>query len=623
MRRSVVITAFFIIACEPQDQIKAPTKEFASQASEERLIAGTKNAERQAYFGDLHVHTMYSFDSFIYGTTATPDDAYKFAKGGVVTHAGGFDMQLHEPLDFYAVTDHAGYLGSLPAMVDPSTELSKHELAAGMAELGTAKERSAYFYRFLEIFASDRRSELVDTRVSRAAWDDIKAAANRHYEPGKFTTFVAYEYSPHVSFKWMIHRNVIFQGDKAPDMPLSSLETLNPEDLWRWMDNQRSRGFEALAIPHNSNLSGGNTFNVLDYEGNPLDSTYAELRMRNEPLVEIAQAKGASDTHPALSPNDEWADFEILSRLTPRSPVNKPEGSYVRNALMRGLEFQDSEGFNPFKVGIIAGSDTHNASYSGDENNFWGKFGLDDGEPVERGSIPLPEPNEDGSLYKVTVNHNYSAAGLTAVWAEENTRESIYAALRRKEAFGTSGPRIKVRFFAGRDMPTLDAEDVFAKAYESGVPMGGELQNENNSSPEFLVWAIRDAHSAPLQRLQIIKASVRGGEAAETVYDVACSDGLSVDQDTHRCPDNGALVNLDDCSISSDVGDAELKTVWTDPDFNASEVAVYYVRVLENPVCRWSTWDAIRAGVPPREDLHATIQERAWTSPIWLSPLGQ
>ena len=409
-------------------------------------------------------------------------------------------------------------------------------------------------------------------------------------------------------------------GAEGPDLPMSRIDSGNPEDLWRWMDEQREQGIEALAIPHNSNGSNGKMFNLVDYAGNPLDAAYADLRMRNEPLVEISQVKGTSDTHPALSPNDEWADFEIMPFRIASDLTSQTEGSYVREALMNGLEFQEKKDFNPFKFGIVSASDTHNATYAGDEDNYWSKVGIVDDDPVERGSVPLPEPREDGNLYADTYFNTWSAAGLAAVWAEENTREAIYNAFRRKETFGTSGPRIKVRFFAGADLPGLEQEDVFRKAYDAGVPMGGELQIEGDTSPEFLIWASRDAHSAPLQRLQVIKANVREGKTVEKVYDVACSDGASVDPDTHRCPDNGATVNLEDCSISTDVGSAELKALWTDPDFDANELSLYYVRVLENPVCRWSTWDAIRAGVAPREDLHATIQERAWTSPIWLQP---
>jgi len=510
-------------------------------------------------------------------------------------------------------------MGSLRAMTDPGTELARHELAEGMQDLSTVEKRVTQFRRILDFLGTERRHELLDKAVFKDAWDQIKAAADRHNDPGRFTTFIAYEYTASSGVQENLHRNVIF-ADEGPTLPFSRIDSGNPEDLWRWMDDQRSQGIEALAIPHNSNGSNGKMFNLIDFAGNPLDAAYADLRMRNEPLIEISQVKGTSETHPALSPNDEWADFEIMPTRVASTLLSEPRGSYAREALRNGLEFANKKGFNPFKFGFISASDTHNASYAGDEDNYWSKVSLMDDEPVERGSVPLAEPRENGELYADTYYNTWGASGVAAVWADSNTRESIYAAFRRKETYGTSGPRIKVRFFAGADLPDPGDDDVFSRSYDSGVPMGGELTVETDASPEFLIWASRDVHSAPLQRLQVVKANVRDGQTRETVYDVACSDGLTVDPTTHRCPDNGASVNLENCSISENVGAAELKTVWVDPDFDAAESALYYVRVLENPVCRWSTWDAVRTGVAPRPDMHATIQERAWSSPIWISP---
>jgi hypothetical protein len=625
--RALIITGLVLLqACSRENPATATPPAGASEptAVMESVTAPTNApATTQAYFGDLHVHTMYSFDAFTFGTTASPDDAYEFAKGGVIRHPGGFDMQLGEPLDFYAVTDHAFYMGSVPAMADPTNELSKHEVAEGMDDLTTAEKRRDQFQRILDFLQTDRRDELLDEAVFTDAWEDIMAAANRHNDPGNFTTFIAYEYTATSGVQENLHRNVIFSGDRGPGLPMSRIDSSNPEDLWRWMDGLRAEGIEALAIPHNSNGSNGKMFNLLDFNGNPLDQQYADLRMRNEPLVEITQVKGTSDTHPALSPNDEWADFEIMPVRIASTLESQPEGSYVREAYRHGLEFQEKKGFNPFKFGVVGASDTHNASYAGDEDNYWSKVGVVDDEPVERGSVPLAEPLEDGSVYTPGYFQYWSAAGLTGVWAAENTREAIYSAFRRKETFGTSGPRIKVRFFAGADLPDLDSPDLIAAAYDAGVPMGGELVASSELSPEFLVWASRDAASAPLQRLQVIKVNVRQGNSVEQVYDVACSDGAAVNPETHRCPDNGASVNLSDCSISAEVGASELRTLWRDPDYDRREHALYYVRVLENPVCRWSTWDAVRAGVPPREDLAATIQERAWSSPIWLSPMAE
>ena len=621
MRILLPLIALLLQACSPEPETtEAETNPAPESISAEPQQPAIK--ERQAFYGDLHVHTMYSFDAFIFGTTASPDDAYAFARGGAIRHPGGFDMQLREPLDFYGVTDHAFYMGSLRAMTLPGTNLSTHELAAGMQDLSTEQKRRDQFRRILAFLGTDRRHEILDKAVFQDAWDQIKTAADRHNDPGNFTTFVAYEYTATSGVQENLHRNVIF-ADTGPGLPFSRIDSSNPEDLWRWMDEQRDMGIEALAIPHNSNGSNGKMFNLVDFAGNPLDAAYADLRMRNEPLIEISQVKGTSETHPALSPNDEWADFEIMPTRVASVLESKPEGSYAREALRNGLEFEDKKGFNPFKFGFISASDTHNASYAGDESDYWSKVGLIDDEPVERGSVPLDEPLEDGSLYADTYYDTWGAAGLAAVWAEENTREAIFAAFKRKETFGTSGPKIKVRFFAGEAMPQLTEEDVIRNSYDAGVPMGGELTVSRDDSPEFLIWASRDPASAPLKRVQVIKTNVRDGQTMETVYDVACSDGLEVDAETNRCPDNGAGVDLTDCSIPEDLGAAELKTRWTDPDFEPTERSLYYVRVLENPVCRWSTWDAVRAGVEPRSDLHATIQERAWTSPIWISPASE
>tara|TARA_B100000745_G_scaffold77690_1_gene47176 strand:- start:14600 stop:16297 length:1698 start_codon:yes stop_codon:yes gene_type:complete len=563
---------------------------------------------------------MYSFDAFIFGTTSSPDDAYEFAKGGTIIHPAGFDMSLDTPLDFYGVSDHAFYLGVLRQMADPSTEISKHPAAAGMSTLGGSDDRGAKFTAILQFMRSGRGLEINDPVIRKDAWDDIVASANRHNDPGNFTAFVAYEYTASGADSGNLHRNVIFRDDIAPELPFSRLDSSNPEDLWAWMDNNRANGIESLAIPHNSNGSNGSMFMLTDNAGRPIDDAYANLRMRNEPLVEITQVKGTSDTHPALSPNDEWADFEIMPFRIATSLYSEPNGSYVRQAYLNGLKMQAEGGFNPYKLGVIGSSDTHNASYAGDEDDYWSKVGLRDANGVLRGSVPLSEPRANGELYADTYFNTWGAAGLAGVWAEENTRAAIYDAFRRKETFGTSGTRMKVRFFAGNDLPELDDEDLIGKAYGGGVPMGGDLIANAAGIPSFIAWVAKDPNSASLQRLQIIKGWVEDGEAQEQVFDVACSDGGSVDPTSHRCPDNGAQVNLLDCSISEGLGAAELKARWQDPSYDPDQHAIYYVRALENPTCRWSTWDAIRAGVAPRPDLPATIQERIWSSPIWVTP---
>ena len=618
----LLLLSLVVTACSDNSTTSSEEPQLSSSSAPETtsVLPSGYNTERNAYFGDLHVHTMYSFDAFIFGTTSSPDDAYEFAKGGTLTHPAGFDMSLDTPLDFYGVSDHAFYLGVLRQMADPSTEISKHPAAAGMSTLGGSDDRGSKFRAILAFMGSGRGEEINDPSIRKEAWDDIVASANRHNDPGNFTAFVAYEYTASTSDRGNLHRNVIFRDDIAPELPFSRLDSSNPEDLWAWMDNNRANGIESLAIPHNSNGSNGSMFMLTDNAGRPIDDAYANLRMRNEPLVEITQVKGTSDTHPALSPNDEWADFEIMPFRIATSLYSEPNGSYVRQAYLNGLKMQAEGGVNPYKLGVIGSSDTHNASYAGDEDDYWSKVGLRDADGVLRGSVPLSEPRANGELYADTYFNTWGAAGLAGVWAEENTRAAIYDAFRRKETFGTSGTRMKVRFFAGNDLPELDDEDLIGKAYGGGVPMGGDLIANAAENPSFIAWVAKDPNSASLQRLQIIKGWVEDGEAQELVFDVACSDGGSIDPTSHRCADNGAQVNLSDCSISEGLGAAELKARWQDPSYDPNQHAIYYVRALENPTCRWSTWDAIRAGVAPRSDLPATIQVRIWSSPIWITP---
>jgi hypothetical protein len=584
------------------------------------------NPLRDAYYGDLHVHTRFSSDAFIFNTRATPDDAYRYAEGEAIQHAGGFMVKLGgDPLDFLAVTDHGEYLGVFSSFTDASSPLAKTPFAQKVLAATEAPAIREMFDTMRAMRGSGQLAKELEgwEPVHRSAWQEEMAAAERHYQPGKFTTFVAYEYTSAPESQ-NLHRNVIFRG-RGPDLPFTAQDSNNPEDLWAWLDARRAEGIEALAIPHNSNGSNGQMFKLETFKGAPLDAAYAELRMRNEPLAEVTQVKGTSETHPMLSPNDEWANFELMT-LRIASPLSSDvPGSYVREAYGHGLELEESRGFNPFKFGLIGSSDTHNAAGPYDEFNFFSKVGKLDDTPPERGSVPLAQPGPNGERYQVEQPYRlWGASGLAGVWAEENTRESIYDALRRKETFATSGPRLKVRFFAGYDFADglADSPGAVAAAYQGGVPMGADLLARSGSVPRFLVMAMRDPRSAPLQRVQVIKGWIAEGKAHEQVFDVACSDGLKVDAKTHRCPDNGAKVDLADCSYSKDRGAGELVALWRDPDFDPVQRAFYYVRALENPTCRWSTWDAIRAKVEPNPALQKTIQERAWSSPIWYVPAG-
>jgi len=608
-----------------------------------------KNAERNAYFGDLHVHTTYSLDAFAFGTMATPYDAYRYARGESIKHPGGFDVQLRQPLDFYAVTDHAGFMGIAREAADTSSAFSRFPYLKYMHNLNAPENlnmaslplRSKMFTSFVvdTLFGIDDGiiDPIMVDGIMKTAWSDTIKAAEEFNNPGEFTTFVAYEFTASSSDRGNLHRNVIFRGaDKLPILPFSSLNSSNPEHLWDWMDGLREQGIETLAIPHNSNGSNGQMFKLVDWANNPMDDNYADRRIRNEPLIEITQVKGTSETHPILSDSDEWADFEIMPYRVATTLPSEPKGSYAREALLNGLAFEDDGISNPYKFGFIGSSDTHTAAISDDESNYFAKVGLLDSTSSLRGSIPLTEAtiaivksnkrtkvkDVEGRSFVSGAYETFGASGIAAVWAEENTRAAIYDAFRRKETFATSGPRMKVRFFGGYDFDKTMLEDPYAiaRAYADGVSMGSDLLRDNSKVPSFLAWAVRDPRSAALQRLQVVKGWTIDGEHHEKVYDVACSDGASVNPANHRCPDNGAKVDLTNCSITDDVGASELKTVWTDPDFNPDLRAFYYTRVLENPSCRWSTWDAIKAGVAPRPDLPKTIQERAWSSPIWFVP---
>lgn len=611
-----------LTGCTPATETNEAPAVSATDTTSATSPNPTKAGQRQAYFGDTHIHTMYSFDAFVFGTRTTPEDAHRYARGEPIKHAAGFDVQIDTPLDFIAVTDHGTYLGMFPAMFDADSVIAGHMLSQAIRDAKTPVERRDVFNLVLPRIGGilEEPDDLWNADIVRTAWEEIIATAERNNDPGNFTSFIGYEYTTSGPGNENLHRNVVFAGSDAPEMPFSRLDSLDPEDLWDWMDQQRAAGRDSLAIPHNSNGSDGWMFKPRTFGDAPLSREYAEQRMRNEPIVEMSQVKGTSETHPLLSPNDEWANFELMTVKVATQIDSRPEGSYVREAYLNGLALEEADGFNPFRFGMIGASDTHNSAGSFEESAFFSKTGLLDATPQLRGSVPLDKPDPDGSLYRKDSRNMWGASGLAGVWAKENTREAIFEAMRRKETFATSGPRIRVRVSAGFDLDANLLEEDGSAAFEQGTPMGGDLLGADGEAPTFLVWATRDANSAPLQRLQMIKGWREGGESFESVIDIACSDGLTIDPRTARCPDNGARVDISTCATTADVGDSELKVAWQDPNFDPSQRAFYYVRVLENPVCRWSTWDAVRAGTPPNPDMLSTIQDRAWTSPIWFVP---
>ena len=564
------------------------------------------------FFGELHVHSSNSPDAYITGVRNSPEDAYRYAKGQSIDHISGVKIKNHAPLDFMAVTDHAEYMGILPALSKANGPLAKTWYGREMLSGDPNRYKIATQKILFSLNGSPPRAieEITTESIISPIWKSYVELAEKYNEPGVFTTFVGYEWTL-IPNAQNLHRNIIFKGTDVPALPFSAFDSDKPEELWQWMERARANGSDVLAIPHNSNLSDGTMFALTDSWGKPISKDYAEMRMRNEPLVEMSQIKGTSETHPALSPDDEWADFEILEELLGGQRIGKISGSYVREAYLNGLKFQSEKGFNPFQFGMLAASDSHNSSVPVDEDNYTGKIGVDS----------TPELRRGGSFIN-TQNSLYSASGLTGIWAHENTRSALFDAMRRKEVFATSGPKIAIRLFAG-NYPNIITNTGLANKtlYLNGVPMGTNIDSKIlvDNRLSLYAWAAKDTQGNNLERLQIIKGWYENGTLKELIFDVACGDGNKPDSITHRCPKISSEVNLDDCNIDRDKGKNQLSTIWSDPNFDPSQNAFYYARALEVHSCRWTTWDALRNEWPLLDNVPATIQERAWSSPIWYN----
>ena len=591
-------------------------------------VSTTRTADysdtNNAYFGDLHVHTSWSFDAFIFNVRTTPDDAYNFGKGQAIAHVGGKPIQMERPLDFMAVTDHAEYMGIMMQMLDENNPLAQLEIAKLINDPDPAISRETFDKVGFSLATAWPYEELIEKDIIQSTWQRIVEAADRHYEPGKFTTFPAYEWTsaPPVIFTLKqyaqnLHRNVIFKGGKVAGLPFSAFDSQDPEHLWAWMEKERAKGVEVMAIPHNANMSNGLMYDLETFSGNALTAAYAQRRSRNEPINEVVQIKGQSMTHPALSPNDEFADYELygytFSSESP-PPPSQPQNSYVREALRNGLSLEKSLGENPFKFGLIGSSDGHNAASAVEEDNYFGKIGNVDATPT----IRLDQATKRRPRF-------FSAAGLAGVWAKENTRAAIFEALQRKETFATSGPRIKLRFFGGWDLQvdSLSSTDWLTNAYANGVPMGSDLNQPPSTvqhSPSFLIQAIKDADGANLDRIQVIKGYLdEGGNSQEKIFEVSWAGDRTVTA-AGKLPAIGSTVDLTTVTYTNEIGAVQLQTIWTDPEFDANQSAFYYLRVLEIPTPRWTTYDAQSLEIAPLSDVPTTIQERAWSSPIWYTP---
>jgi hypothetical protein len=476
------------------------------------------------------------------------------------------------------------------------------------------------FAEHLRYFSSGKRDEaLTDPAIQSSIWSEIVATADDYYRPGEFTTFPAFEWSSNPQQR-NLHRVVLFEdSENVPDMALSSLESRDPETLWAWMEDSRRDGATLMAIPHNANASDGMMFSLRTFSGKPLTADYVARRARNEPLYEITQVKGTSETHPVLSPNDEFAGFELWDyTLSAEGEVpNHKAGGYARQALLDGLSLDNTGIGNPFKYGFIGDSDTHNAAASNEEYNYTGKFAFEN-EPRVRLLGIEGQPEHQKKQVR-----EFSSGGLAGVWASENSREAIYAAMMRKETFGTTGPQLKVRLFGGWKFSERDVRspDMVAIGYEKGVPMGGELgRPRGKNSPTFMVWAAKDPDSGNLDRIQVIKGWVDGkGKQHEKIYNVAWSSERQLDRQG-ELPAVRNTVDANKGTYSNSIGESQLLTFWRDPDFDADQAAFYYARVLEIPTPRWSTIDAAALGVEIPDGLPVSIQERAYTSPIWYAP---
>ena len=458
------------------------------------------NPNRDVYFGQTHVHTSWSFDAFVFGNTfAGPEEAYKFALGQPIKHPGGNMVKLKRPLDFQGVTDHSEYMGAIIQANTPGSSISRLPIAEKLKVSGPADVQRVYLF-LAQSLITEPIKELTSPEVAGTVWKDMARIADKYNQPGKFTTFVAYEWSSTPDNR-NLHRNVFFKDSKkVPELPFTAIDSDHPEDLWTWMDGQRRAGNEVLAISHNANLSDGAMFAVdVDSKGRPIDAAWAETRMRNEMLSEIQQLKGASETHPRLSPNDEFAGHEILSYLLGGADrVPKIHGSYIREAYENGLAMQATSGYNPYKFGIVGASDTHSTAAPYTENNFFGGHGLMDATPKAR---------LGGHETAGMTSDKFSTSGLAGVWAEANTREALFNAMQRKETFGTSGVRIKVRMFGGWEFKSdvLKERNWAAVGYARGVPMGGDLPAAKAKAPSFIVQALKDPDESNLDRIQIIK----------------------------------------------------------------------------------------------------------------------
>jgi len=594
-----------------------------------------RNYPTRPFFGDTHLHTSFSFDAGAFGARLTPRDAYLFASGNEVTASSGQPAKLSRPLDFLVVSDHSDQMGFFPDLFSGKPSILADPTGKRWNEMihnGKGNEAA------MEIIVSFSHGTfpkdlayLPGSQPYRNAWQETIKAAEEANAPGRFTAFIGYEWTSNTGAN-NLHRNVIFRdnGDKATQVePYTTVKPLgsdNPADLWKWMSAyEQKTGGDVLAIAHNGNLSNGLMFPTVETFGKKVDREYAETRMKWERLYEVTQTKGTGEAHPYLSPNDELADFEIWDKANLDGSVPKKkemlEFEYARSAYKNGLKLEQVLGVNPYKFGLVAGSDAHTGLTAMEEDNFFGKTTPQEPSP-ERLTKAFIHDDKTG----VTVmDWEVGASGYAAVWATENTRAAIWDAMERRETYATTGTRMIVRFFGGWNFEPGDANNRLPAAigYAKGVPMGGDMSNAPaGSSPTFLVAALKDPLGANLDRIQIVKGWLdASGKTQEKVYDVVWGDADKRKAGADgKVPAVGTTVDIENASWTNTIGDPELIAVWKDPNFDPKQKAFYYARVMEIPTPRWTAYDARRFGIKALPDTRMTIQERGYTSPIWYTP---
>ena len=583
----------------------------------------------QVLFGDTHLHTSYSTDAGLIGNRLGPDEAYRFAKGEVVISSNGVRARLQRPLDFLVISDHAENLGLAPMAAKRDPDLLKTEFGRQMADLFAARKGGEAYDLWGKHVMAGSDPLKGQTALTQKIWGQITEAAERHNQPGRFTAMIGFEWSSSPMGN-NLHRNILFRDGKARAdqiIPISQYDTQNPEDLWAWMDAyEQKTGGRVLAIPHNGNLSSGLMFEDTYFDRKtPIDAAYARRRATREPVYEVTQGKGDGETHPALSPADEFASFERWDSASFGPTKHTPDmlsREYAREALKRGLAFGARLGANPFKFGMVGSTDSHTSLSAASEDNFYGK-------------APMVEPTADPIRFQEVIagrmlspseqirHYRASASGFAAVWARSNTREAIWDALNRKEVFATTGTRIRVRVFAGFGFTRadLDRSNFAQQGYARGVPMGGDLYAAPpGRAPSLLIRALRDPDGANLDRIQVVKGWVDAqGKTHERIFDVAWSGNRKLGANG-KLPTVGNTVDIANATYSNSIGAPYLQTHWADPGFDPAQRAFYYVRVIEIPTPRWTTIDAKVFGVKRPADVPASIQERAYTSPIWYTP---